>query len=188
MTTIFIVSAIVVIIALFCVFFYNSLVVKKNRVEQAFSTIDVLLKKRNDLLPNLVATVQRYMEHEAETLKRIIELRSQSGNAKAPTDSRIAADTEIQRLLGGLSVQFENYPELKADLHFMQLFSSLEEMEGQLASARRSYNATVTDFNNAQEMFPGNLFARSLGFIPGALLKTPEEERAAPSVKKLFAQ
>lgn len=186
--TLYTIIAVIAILVLASIALYNNLVTKRNRVQQAFSTIDVLLKNRHDLLPNLVATAQKYMEHEGETLTRITELRSDAVNARKAPDSRIAADVEIQRLLGGLRLQVENYPELKADLIFMQLFSSLEEMEGQLVSARRTYNAVVTDFNNSQEVFPANLIARQLGFRRGELLKTSEEERVAPSVKQLFAQ
>lgn len=180
------VVACIVIAALTVISLYNSLIVKRNRVKQAFSTIDVLLKNRYDLIPNLVATAQRYMEHEGTTLTRISELRSQSVDPKQSTDNRLAADAEIQGLLGGLRIQVENYPNLKADAMFMELFSSLETLEAQLVSARRTYNAVVTDFNNSQEMFPWNLVAGVLGFQRGELLKTPDEERVVPSVEKLF--
>jgi Uncharacterized conserved protein len=164
---------------------YNNLVARRNQVDQAFSTIDVMLKNRYDLIPNLVAVVGRYMSHEADTLARVTELRSQTGGS-APAESRLAADAEISRILGGLRLQIEKYPELKADHSCQQLFSSLEGMEGQISSARRAYNAAVTSFNNAIEMFPSNLFAGRWGFTRRFVLQIPESDRAVPSVKTLF--
>lgn len=178
-----VVLAVLTVVAVVGIF--NNMVVRRNHVEQAFSTIDVMLKNRYDLLPNLVAVVGRYMRHEADTLARITELRSLTGSS-APTESRLAADAEISRILGGIRLQIENYPELKADLSFQQLFSSLEGMEGQISSARRSYNAAVTSYNNSMEMFPGNLFARTWGFTRKTVLQIPESDRAVPSVKALL--
>ena len=186
MTVLLVIAVVAIALAVLAVIgISNNLVVQRHRVVQAFSTIDVLLKNRFDLLPNLVAVVGRYMRHEASTLARVTELRSQTGGS-APAESRLAADAEISRILGGLRLQIENYPELKADHSFQQLFSSLEGMEGQISSARRAYNAAVTSFNNAIEMFPGNLFAGRWGFTRRLVLQIPESDRAVPSVKTLF--
>ena len=186
MTVLLVIAVVAIALAVLAVIgIYNNLVVQRNRVDQAFSTIDVMLKNRFDLLPNLVAVVGRYMRHEASTLARVTELRSQTGGS-APAESRLAADAEISRILGGLRLQIENYPELKADHSFQQLFSSLEGMEGQISSARRAYNAAVTSFNNASELFPGNLFAGRWGSTRRLVLQLPESDRAVPSVHPLF--
>lgn len=181
-----IVIAVVVILALALVGMFNQMIVKRNRVEQAFSSIDVMLKNRFDLVPNLVATAERYMIHEADTLTRISALRSTAGNSKAPTEKRLAADAEMHNLLGGLRLQIENYPDLKANQGFLQLFNSLESLEGEISSSRRAYNAAVTSFNNAIEMFPGNMVAGILGFRRRDVLTIAPEERVAPAVKSLF--
>ena len=188
MTTALIIVVVVVIVvpALFLIGYYNGFVSKRNMSEQAFSTIDVMLKKRYDLIPNLVATVQQYMTHESETLTRIAQYRSRIADPKAGADSRVSANNELNRLLGNIMVQVENYPELKADKHFSELAATLNNLEEQLSAARRTYNAVVTSFNTSVEMFPGNIFAKLFNFKRLALLETPPEERQTPDVKALF--
>ncbi len=186
MTPLIVLLAIVVVLGLLLVVYYNSFVNRNNQVAQAFSTIDVMLKKRCDLVPNLVASVRQYMAHENATLTRIADLRSRAADSKASPGDRVGADNEMNRLLGGLMIQVENYPELKADSNFLQLDSSLHSLEEQLSAARRTYNAAVTSFNNSVEMFPGNLVARLFGFVRQNLLEIPPEDRKTPDVKALF--
>lgn len=186
MTIVYVLVALAASLALLAIAYYNGFVAKRNGVHQAFSTIDVMLKKRADLLPNLVATVQQYMKHEAGTLERITQLRSRVTDARADEDARVQANNELTRLLGGLMLQVENYPDLKANRNFTQLADSLHVMEEQLSAARRTYNATVTVYNNAIQMFPGNLVAARFGFAPRALLEIAPEDRKTPDVKALF--
>ncbi|MCL2000424.1 MAG: LemA family protein [Planctomycetes bacterium] len=178
--------AIILCFALLLVLYYNSFVTRNNHVMQAFSTIDVMLKKRCDLTPNLVASVERYMRHESSTLTRIAELRAKAGDGRASPDARVGAGNELGRLLGGLMLQVENYPQLKADTNFLQLGKTMHSLEEQLSAARRTYNAAVTSFNNSVELFPGNLAARLFGYGRRNLLEIPAEDRKVPDVKALF--
>ncbi|MFH1498532.1 MAG: LemA family protein [Verrucomicrobiota bacterium] len=165
---------------------YNSLVGKKNQVENAFASIDVYLKKRYDLIPNLVATVKQYAEHEAGTLAKVTEMRARAVSGSAGTDEKVALNNELSAGLGRLMVAVEAYPELKANENFNQLQRTLNEIEEQLSAARRAFNASVTDFNNAVEMFPTNLLAGMMGYTRRTLLVTPEAERANVNVADLF--
>jgi len=173
--------------ALVLVLLYNSLVGKKNAVENAFASIDVYLKKRYDLVPNLVAAVKEYMKHEAGTLERITALRARAADPALSTDDKVALNNELGAALGGIRVAVEAYPQLKANENFMQLQRSLNEIEDQLAASRRAFNAAVTDFNNAVEMFPTNLLAGPMGYRRRPLFETPETERANVNVGGLFA-
>ena len=183
-TSIFIVVAIGVI-ALWFVVTYNKFVAKNNRVKQTESSISVMLKQRNDMIPNLVAAVQNYMGHENATLVKIAELRAkmqQSGNEH----EQMQLGAELSRALADVRVAVERYPELKADHHFTRLMDSIEEMEYQLQAARRTFNAAVVDFNNYVQMFPSNLIASMKKYQPYALITIPESEKANVDVKSLF--
>lgn len=186
MSTGMVVLSIAILAILIVVFYYNSFISKRNMAEQAFSTIDVMLKKRCDLIPNLVATVQQYMKHESGTLTRIAELRGRAADSDADANSRVAANNEMNKLLGGIMVQVENYPDLKANQNFTQLQNSLNNMEEQLSAARRAFNAAVVGFNTSIEMFPGNLVAGLFGFKRKDVLVTDPEDRKVPDVKALF--
>lgn len=168
------------------VLMYNSLVGKKNAVENVFSTIDVMLKKRYDLIPNLVASVKEYMTHEAGTLTEITRLRARAVSGDLSSDERIDLDNRLGKALGGIMVAVESYPELKASENFQQLQRSLNEVEEQLSAARRSFNAAVTDFNNAVEMFPTNYMARLMGYRQRRWFEVPPTERERPDVAALF--
>jgi len=181
-----VILAVLLVPVLILVVIYNSLVGKKNTAEQAFSTIDVMLKKRYDLIPNLVATAQAYMKHEAGTLTQIAGLRARAMAPGTGGDEQVAINNQLTGMLRGLMVQVENYPELKANENFMHLQRSLNEVEEQLQAARRTYNAAVTDFNNAVEMFPTNIVAGMMGYKRRPLFETPEAERQNPNVAQLF--
>jgi LemA protein len=165
---------------------YNSLIGKKNQVANAFSGIDAMLKKRFDLLPNLVETVKQYMQHESATLSRIVELRAQASQGNLTTDDKIELDKQVSTGVKGLMLTVENYPELKANQNFINLQSTWTESEEQIAAARRSYNASVTDYNDAIMMFPGSVVAGMLKYQPIAVLSNTEEERTNISAKELF--
>ena len=172
----------VIVVAVGVILLFNSLVVKKNRVENAFASIDVMLKKRYDLIPNLVETVKGYAGHERTVLEEVTELRRQAAAGGKSTDERIVADNLVSDALSRLLVTVESYPELKASDHFMHLQRSLNEVEEQLSASRRAYNAAVTAYNTAIEVFPSSLLAGMLGFGPRTLLSTPENHRAVPRV------
>ncbi|MDX2098137.1 MAG: LemA family protein [Leptolyngbyaceae cyanobacterium bins.59] len=163
---------------------YNSLIDKKNQVEKAFSSIDVLLKKRSDLIPNLVATVQKYMQFEQETLTEIARLRSKAIQAKG--NERVQLENQISHSLGNIMIAVEAYPELKANQNFADLQASLNETEEQISAARRFYNSAVTDLNNAIEMFPTNLLASSMNLRPKPFFEATEQERQNVDVGNLF--
>jgi len=165
---------------------YNSLIGKKNQVTNAFSAIDVMLKKRFDLLPNLVETVKQYMQYESELLSKIVGLRTQAINANLSTTEKLELNQQLTSSVKGLMVNVENYPDLKANQNFLNLQSTWTESEEQIAAARRAYNAAVTDFNNAIMMFPGNLFAGMLGYQPLPVLENTAEERQNVNAKSLF--
>jgi LemA protein len=161
---------------------FNGLVVKRNRCENAFATIDVMLKRRYDLIPNLVETVKGYATHERELFTRVTELRARAAEGKMPTDQAVVLNNEITGLLRRLLVVVEDYPELKANENFLQLQRALNETEEQIAAARRAFNAAVMDLNNAVQMFPSSIVASMTGFRTRHFLATPEDERAVPDI------
>ena len=181
-----IIGVAVVVVGLVVFAMYNTLVGKKNQVENAFATIDTLLKKRYDLIPNLVATVKQYMEHEAGTLTKITELRAKALSGSISSDDSVALNNQLGKMLGNIMVAVENYPDLKANQNFLQLQGTLNEIEEQLSAARRAFNASVTDFNNAVEMFPTNIMAGMMGYRRRQLFEASEAERETPDVKDLF--
>ena len=174
------------VILLIGISLYNSLIGKKNQVANAFSSIDVMLKKRFDLLPNLIETVKQYMQHESATLARIVELRSQATTGNLSTAQKIELDKQVSTGVSGLMLTVESYPELKANQNFINLQSTWTESEEQIAAARRTYNASVTDYNDAIMMFPGSIVAGMLNYQPIAVLSNTEEERKNVSAKDLF--
>jgi len=155
---------------------YNSFISKKNMAEKAFATIDVMLKKRFDLIPGLVETVKGYAKHERETLEKLIEIRATS-TKNISNDEKIRLGIESAPLMTKLLALSENYPDLKANQNFLNLQKNLTEIEEQISAARRAYNAAVTDFNNSCEMFPGNLFAMLFGFNKKSLFSITEDEK-----------
>jgi LemA protein len=165
---------------------YNSLVGKKNAVEQAFGSIDVMCKKRYDLIPNLVASVKQYASHEAGTLEKVTELRNRAASGKLSADEAVQLNNQLTHALGRLMVTVEAYPQLKANDNFIQLQRALNETEEQLSAARRAFNAAVTDFNNAVEMFPTNLMAGAMNYKRRALFEAAETERQNVNVGTLF--
>ncbi len=165
---------------------YNSLIGKKNQVSNAFSAIDVMLKKRFDLLPNLIETVKQYMNHEEGVLTRIVELRSKAANPNISNEEKLAIDSALSAGVKGLMVNVENYPDLKANQNFLNLQTTWTESEEQIAAARRTYNASVTDYNNAIMMFPGSIIAGMMNYQSIEVLVNTEEERKNISAKDLF--
>lgn len=166
---------------------YNQLVYKKNQVKQSFSTVDVLLKKRWDLIPNLVAVVKQHMQFEQKTLAEITRLRSRAMSGDISEEQRLTVENQISRTMGNIMALIENYPELKSDRHVTQLLASLNEIEEQISAARRFYNTAVTEYNNAIEMFPSNIIAAQMNYQPKQVFVATESERANVNVGNLFA-
>jgi len=185
MAIILIISAVIIISVLWFIITYNKFVAKNNRVKQTESSISVMLKQRNDMIPNLVAAVQNYMGHENATLVKITELRAQMQQSDNEHE-QMQLGSEISKALANIKATVENYPELKADQHFTRLMNGIEEMEYQLQAARRTFNAAAVDFNNYVEMFPSNIIASIKAYKPYELITIPEAEMKNVDVKALF--
>ena len=168
------------------VIIYNGLISKRNEADKAFASIDTMAKKRYDLIPNLVATVQQYMQHERQTLTDITEMRAKATSGNLSDEEKIALDGKLSKAVSGIMVAVENYPDLKASTNFMQLQGSLNEVEEQLSAARRFYNAAVTCYNNAIQMVPSNMVASMFNFQTKKLFEITEQERQNVDVKSLF--
>lgn len=181
-------GAVLAVVLLLLIALRNHLVRLKNQVANAAGSIEVMLKKRHDLLPNLVSAAQAFMSHERELFQKVTELRTTALRPNLPEAERMRAETEISRALSGILVAVENYPQLKSDATVLRLQASLNETEEQLSAARRFYNAAVTEFNTALEVFPSNLVASKLGYRHRPLFETAVAERAVPSVGSLFAR
>ena len=161
---------------------YNNLVSLRNRVKNSYSQIEVQLKRRNDLIPNLVETVKGYAGHEKEVFENVTKARSNVMNA-SNIDEASTADNQLTGALKTLFAVAENYPELKATSNFQQLQSELTETEDKISYSRQFYNDVVLKYNNACEQFPSSLFARMFGFKEAEFYKAPESETAVPEVK-----
>lgn len=159
MTTI-IVLAVVAVVVLWLMSTYNGLVRMRNQAEEAFSTMDVYLKKRFDQIPNVVATVKGYAKHEADTLENVIKLR----NSAQTIGDKIEAETQISRAIQTLMVQVEAYPQLKASENFLELQRQLSALEEDIANARKYYNGCVRQLNNSVQTVPSNIVANLFGF------------------------
>ncbi len=166
--------------------FYNSFVRRKNATDNAFASIDAMLKKRFDLIPNLVATVQNYTNYERGTLEKVVALRSKAISGELSADEKIELDNNFLQASRGLVLLSENYPELRANENYNQLMRALNETEEQLSAARRTYNAAATAYNNAVQQFPNHLLASIYGFTTRPLLEITETERENVNVKQLF--
>ena len=175
-----------VVVILVVVFLYNSLISKKNQVTNVFGTIDALLKKRYDLLPKLISTVKAYMEHEKNLLTEITEMRAKAVSGRLSDDEQVELDNRMSKMLGGIMVAVENYPDLKANQNFLQLQRAMNEIEEQISAARRAYNAAVTAYNNAVEMFPTNVAASMMGYKLKKVFEISEEQREDVDAEKLF--
>ncbi len=176
------IAVIFVIIIIFAM--YNNLIRKKNAIDNAYGSIDSQLKKRYDLIPNLVSTVKQYAEHEKELLTNITNLRTKVLDSNS--DERIDLDNQISQSLRGIMVAVENYPELKANENFINLQKSLNEVESQIAAARRAYNSVVTEYNIAIESAPQNIVAGMMKLTKRNVFEIPDTERENIDVGGLF--
>ncbi len=186
MTALIVVGIIVLILVFWIVGIYNNLVALRNNRENAFANIDVQLKMRYDLIPNLVNTVKGYAEHEKGLLERVTAARTAAMGATSMND-KIEAENALSSALAGLKVSVEAYPDLKANQNFMQLQSELADIENKLAAVRRFFNSATKELNTAVQSFPAVLFAGMFGFRQEPMFEVPQEERAAvqkaPEVK-----
>lgn len=175
-TPIIIIIAILVLAVFFFISVYNRLVRLRNNREQAFYDIDVQLKQRHDLIPQLVNTVKGYMVHEKSVLTEITEARA--GAMRAGTiDEKIKAETRLSQAIQGLQVSVEAYPDLKANQNFMQLQEEISDIENKLAAARRFFNSATKELNNAVEVFPANMVAGMFGFKREAMFDLGTDQR-----------
>jgi LemA protein len=165
-------------IVIFVIVVYNRLVALRQICRQAWGDVDVQLKQRHDLIPNLVETVKGYASHERETLEAVVEARN-SALAAGNVGEQGAAEGLLSSALGKLFALAEAYPDLKADGTFLKLQTALQDVENKIAAARRFFNNSVAEFNTAQEQFPAALFARQLGFEPRDYFELKGAERAA---------
>ena len=177
---------IVAIVVLMIISIYNTLVKLKNNRENAFADIDVQLKQRHDLVPQLIGAVKGYMEHEAGTLSAITEARNKAVGASSIND-KIAAEKQLSSALSGFNIQVEAYPDLKASSNFMQLQEELSDIENKLAAVRRFFNSATKELNIAVQKFPNVLFASMFGFKSEEMFDVGEQARVdlnkAPDVK-----
>ena len=178
------------ILLVIIILMYNSLVQKRNKVKEAFSSIDVQLKKRYDLIPNILTIANKFMEHERGLLENITALRAQAiklDSSMGNIENKLKLDGEIQRQMGQLMVNMENYPQLKSDQTMIQSMQTYNEVEEHIAAARRFYNAAVLDLNNAVELFPSSIIASIFNFKQMTFFKVEEEkERQRINAQEFF--
>ena len=180
--TLIIVLVLAGVVVLFVVSMYNSLVRLRNQVKNAWSQIDVQLKRRHDLIPNLIETVKGYMTHERDTLENITKARSQAVQAEGVGD-KAKAEGELTRALGKFNLVVENYPDLKANQNFLALQEELTSTENKISYARQSYNDQVLFYNNKIQMFPSNILAGMFKFLQEEFFQVEDaKEREVPKV------
>lgn len=180
MITLIIVLAIIVILVISVIVSYNGLVKYRNWVQESWSQIDVQLKRRHDLIPNLVNTVKGYAKHERETLEKVVQMRSQLVQGSA--QERVEADNQIEGALKSVFALSESYPDLKANQNFLSLQEELTTTENKVSYSRQLYNKTVADYNIKRESFPTSMIASMFNFGKKDLLSIPEEDREVPEV------
>ena len=176
--------AVIVAIVLWVISVYNGLVAMGQRVSQAFADIDVQLRQRHDLIPNLVETVKGYAAHESGTLEAVIQARNAAMSAQGP-QAQAAAEQQLSGTLGRLIALSEAYPDLKANTNFQQLQAQLTDIENKLAAARRFFNNAVSEFNSRIQQFPAALFAASFGFAARQFFDLGEERKTVQEVPQV---
>ncbi len=180
-SSIIVIAVAVIVVVAFVWFLYNSLIVTKMRVSEAFSQIDVQLKRRADLIPNLVETVKGYAKHEKELFEKVTKERASLVSAKGVQD-KASANNELSQTLKSIFAIAENYPELKASQNFMELQEELSDTENKIAYARQFYNSTVLDYNTKLQVFPNVFFAKLLNFKQAEFFGATEEEKKTVKV------
>jgi LemA protein len=179
-----IILVVIVVIVFWLIGIYNGLVRLRNTRQNAFADIDVQLRQRHDLIPQLVETVKGYATHERELLMRVTEARTAAMGATT-IDDKIKTETQLSSALQGLKVTVEAYPDLKANQNFLQLQEELSDIENKLAAARRYFNAATTEYNTGIETFPANLIANSFGFQRETMFDLGQERKAMNEPPKI---
>jgi len=175
---------ILLLLALYAISIFNGLVARRNRVKNAWAQIDVQLKRRHDLIPNLVSAVKGYLQHERDVLENVTQARQQTITAGSDVTARAAAENMLTQAVRSLFAVAEAYPELKANQNMLALQEELSSTENKVAFARQFYNDAVMEYNTACEAFPGNFFANTFNFVPESLFALEDgAERAVPRVQ-----
>lgn len=178
---IIVVVAILILAVLYYIAKRNSIIAARNRVDESWSGIDVQLKRRRDLVPNLVETVRGYAEHESATFEKATKARAEAMQASSVGETA-KAESKLTGALTELRAVAENYPTLRATENFQQLSRNLSELEDEIAAARRIYNSNVQSYNTDIQQFPGSIIANQGGFTPREFFEIDEADRAAPQV------
>lgn len=177
-----IILIVVAVIVLYVISTYNGLVVLRNKVKDQWSQIEVQLKRRADLIPNLVETVKGYAAHEKDTLEAVVSARNKAVSATTP-EAEMQANGELSQALGRLFALTEDYPDLKANTNFVDLQNQLKETEDKISYSRQFYNDTVLKYQNKKESFPSNIIAGMFGFKTFKFFEAEEQDRKVPEVK-----
>jgi LemA protein len=183
--TIYIIIGLIILIVLYLIATYNSLITKRNRVQEGWSDIEVQLKRRHNLIPNLVSTVKGYAKHESQVLQKVTQARAQAISAQN-TKGQAAAENMLTSALKSLFAVAESYPDLKASQNFSKLQDELTDTEDKIQAARRFYNSQVRDFNTKLQKFPANLIAGAFKFTTKEFFDLEEEPEARENVKVKF--
>ena len=184
-TSTIIILAVIVVIVVWAIGVYNSLISMRQRVNQAFADVDVQLRQRHDLIPNLVETVKGYAAHESGTFENVVKARNAAMTAQGP-EQKAAAENMLSGALRQLFALSERYPDLKASANFQQLQAELADLENKIAASRRFFNSAVQEYNTGMQRFPAALFAASFGFAPKTFFDLGDERASvseAPAVK-----
>ena len=179
---VWIIVIILVLLILYVISTYNTLIRLKNKAKDGWSQIEVVLKRRADLIPNLVETVKGYTKHEEGTLTAVVEARNKAVSATTPEEA-MKADGEVTQALSRLFALTESYPDLKANQNFLDLQASLEEAENKITYSRQFYNDNVLNYNNKTEMFPSNIIANIFNFEKFKFFEASEKDRETPKVQ-----
>ena len=177
-----IILIVVAVIVLYVISTYNGLVVLRNKVKDQWSQIEVQLKRRADLIPNLVETVKGYAAHEKDTLEAVVSARNKAVSATTP-EAEMQANGELSQALGRLFALTEAYPDLKANTNFVDLQNQLKETEDKISYSRQFYNDTVLKYQNKKESFPSNIIAGMFGYKTFKFFEAEEQDRKVPEVK-----
>jgi len=176
------IAGIIILVLIIFIVLYNKLIQAKNAVENSYFSMDVMLKKRYELIPQLVDTVKGYMHHEKDVLVQLTAMRQLVVSGNLPTNEKVEIDNKISKTLQGIFISFENYPQLKASENFLKLQGAINETEEQLAASRRFYNASVNEYHNKIEMFPSNIVASWMGLKHKTFFSIAEEQKQVPAV------
>jgi LemA protein len=180
MTVVLILIGVAIVLALIYILIRNSIIGSRNRVDEAWSGIDVQLKRRHDLVPNLVETVKGYAQHERETFEKVTQARAAAMQASGPAEAG-AAEGMLSQALGGLRVVAEQYPELRATENFQQLSRNLSELEDEIQASRRIYNSNVQSYNTKIQIFPNSVVASSGGFTEREFFEITDAAEREPA-------